>query len=88
VCGAGLRDPIPKLFLPLAPRVMFIAGWHITCEMLSYEISRRTDCRLIELFRRPGETLVGMKQPVLDGRCCRFAVASIYRVAMGFGPRL
>jgi len=81
-----LRDPLPRILLPLATAAMFVCGWQISCEMLRYELHNPDGTvRMIEVFPTPWSTLVGMRQPVLDGTLLRFAVASIYRVAVGFG---
>jgi len=80
------RDPLPGLLLPVATATIFLCAWQVSCELLRYDI-RLSDgsVRTIELFPTPGATLVGMWKPIQDGTLLRFAVASIYRVAVGFG---
>jgi NitT/TauT family transport system permease protein len=81
-----LRDPFPKILLPIATAVAFVAAWHITCETLTYPIKQLDGTtRWIETFPTPWETLLGMREPVLDGTLLRYAVASIFRVSVGFG---
>ena len=81
-----LRDPIPKVFLPLATATMFVATWHVTCELLTYSI-RMPDgtVRLIHTFPTPWDTFLEMRTPIADGTLLRYTVATIYRVAVGFG---
>lgn len=80
-----LRDPLPKILLPLATAAIFVALWQVSCELLEYDI-RMPDgsVRHIEVFPTPGQTVVGMERPVTDGTLLRFSIASIYRVAVGF----
>ena len=80
-----LRDPVPMIALPLATLTIFISGWQISCELMRYELKMADGTvRLIEVFPTPWSTLTGMIQPITDGTLLRFAVASIYRVAVGF----
>jgi NitT/TauT family transport system permease protein len=80
-----LRSPWPQWLLPAATVAIFVAAWHLMCDLKAYEV-RRPDgsVRRIELFPTPWETLVSMGQPVTDGTLLRYAVASLYRVLMGF----
>jgi NitT/TauT family transport system permease protein len=81
-----LRDPLPAVLLPLATGVIFVAAWHFACEQMRYEI-RLPDgsTRLVEPFKAtPWAMLVEMRKPVVDGTLLRYAVASVYRVAVGF----
>lgn len=80
-----LREPIAKVLLPAATATVFVASWHVTCEMMTYPV-RQPDgsLRWIETFPTPWQTLVGMREPATDGTLLRFAVASLYRVAVGF----
>ena len=86
VIARRLTDPLPRILLPLATAAIFIAVWHVACELMTYPV-RQPDgtIRMIETFPTPWETLVGMREPVVDGTLLRFAVASVYRVAIGFG---
>jgi NitT/TauT family transport system permease protein len=80
------RDPLPRVLLPLATAVIFVCAWHISCELMAYDLHLADGTvRHIELFPTPWETLVEMRQPILDGTLARYAVASIYRIAVGFG---
>lgn len=80
-----LQDPLPRVLLPLTTAVIFVAGWHVTCEMLTYPV-RQADgsVRWFQTFPTPWQTLLGNRQPVIDGTLLRFAIASIYRVSVGF----
>jgi NitT/TauT family transport system permease protein len=80
-----LRDPLPAILLPAASAVIFVAAWHVACEQMRYPV-RMADgtLRIVEVFPTPWKTLVEMRQPVTDGTLLRFAIASIYRVAVGF----
>lgn len=81
-----LRDPLPKVLLPLASAVIFVCAWHIACQMMLYEVKDKEGhvIRVIELFPTPWSTWVGMQKPITDGTLLRYAIASIYRVAVGF----
>jgi NitT/TauT family transport system permease protein len=79
------RDPLPGLLLPVATATIFVCAWQVSCELLRYDLKLPDgSVRTIELFPTPGATLVGMWQPIHDGTLLRFAVASVYRVAVGF----
>ena len=81
----SLREPIPRILLPLATTAIFVASWHIACELKTYPIPQSDgSIRWVETFPNPWETVVGMRRPITDGTLLRFAVASIYRVAVGF----
>jgi NitT/TauT family transport system permease protein len=80
-----LREPIPKILLPIATVTIFVAAWHFTCEMLTYSVSTADGTvRWIHVFPTPWETFLEMRTPIADGTLLRYAVASIYRVAVGF----
>jgi hypothetical protein len=80
-----MREPIPKILLPLATVAIFVAAWHFTCE------TRRTrhhggrngavDPRL------PTPRGIWNCTPISDGTLMRFAVASIYRSPSIRSPR-
>lgn len=79
------RDAWARILLPIAVAACFVAVWHIACECMTYPVKQADgSLRWVETFPTPFETLVGMKEPVLDGTLLRFAVASVYRVAVGF----
>jgi len=80
-----LRDPLPAILLPVASAVIFVAAWHFACEQMRYDV-RQADgtIRVVEVFPTPWKTLVEMRQPLADGTMLRYAIASIYRVAVGF----
>lgn len=80
-----LRDPWPKFLLPLSVACAFLALWHISCEIKSYEVVQQDGSRrLVEVFPTPWQAWEGSKKALLDGTLLRYAVASVYRVAVGF----
>lgn len=82
-----LADRNARWLLPLATAAIFVAAWHLSCEWMAYDITnvQTGEVRRIEVFPTPWQMLVGMRVPVEDGTLLRFSVASVYRVAMGFG---
>lgn len=83
--GRRLRDPFPRVLLPLATAVIFVAAWHVACELMTYPVKQADGTvRWIQTFPNPWQTLLEMRAPLADGTLLRFAVASIYRVAVGF----
>jgi NitT/TauT family transport system permease protein len=87
ICIASLlRGWLPRLLLPLCVAVIFVCLWQLSCEFKSYE-SKRPDgsVRLIEVFPKPWAALLESRQPLMDGALLKYAVASLYRVACGFG---
>jgi NitT/TauT family transport system permease protein len=83
--GRRLRDPLPRVLLPLAVAALFVACWHVTCELMTYPFKQPDGTiRWVETFPTPWETVQGMREPMTDGTMLRFAVASVYRVAVGF----
>lgn len=87
VVARRLPSRASGLLLPLATGAIFVAAWQIACERMAYDIVNAVtgETRRIEVFPSPGQMLVGMQAPVLDGTLLRFAIASVYRVAVGFG---
>lgn len=83
--AARLRDPAPKILLPLATAVLFTCAWQIAADAAAYPIVRDgVVVRVVEVFPTPWSTVVGMRQPIVDGTLVRYTVASVYRVAVGF----
>jgi NitT/TauT family transport system permease protein len=81
-----LADPLPRLLLPAATATLFVCGWQVSCELMRYELKvPGGGVRVIEVFPAPWQTVVEMRKPFSDGTMLRFAIASIYRVAVGFG---
>lgn len=79
------RDPLPKLLLPLATTILFVCAWQVFAVLERLEVKLPDgSIRVVEIFPTPWSTLVGMQRPILDGTLLRYAVASIYRVAVGF----
>ena len=80
-----LRGTGARIVLPLAAATVFVAAWHVTCELMTYPVKLPDGTlRWIETFPKPWATFVGMREPIADGTLLRFAVASMYRVAVGF----
>ncbi len=85
VVARKLRDPLPKFLLPLATAILFLCFWQFAAEQAQYEVKQPDGTkRLVEIFPTPWSTLVGMQKPIMDGTLLRYAIASIYRVAIGF----
>jgi NitT/TauT family transport system permease protein len=82
-----LGDRPARWLLPLATAAIFVSTWHLSCEWMAYDITNAQtgEVRHIEVFPTPWQVLVGMRRPIEDGTLLRFSVASVYRVAMGFG---
>jgi NitT/TauT family transport system permease protein len=85
-----LRDPAPAILLPLAAAILFLCLWHVKAVSDRIEVrdAQGAFVRLVEFLPTPGNTLEGMKQPIQDGTLLRYAVASVYRVVVGFGIAL
>ena len=81
-----LRDPLPKVLLPLATAVIFVCFWQVAAEAVRYELRDKAGnvVRIVEVFPTPWSTVQGMIVPIRDGTLVRFTVASVYRVAVGF----
>jgi NitT/TauT family transport system permease protein len=79
-----LKGRAPRLILPLAAAVIFVCAWQLTCEIKSYELKSGGSTRLIEIFPKPWAVLVESRLPLTDGTYLKFAVASLYRIAVGF----
>lgn len=82
-----LSDRAARWLLPSASAAIFVALWHLSCEWMAYDIvnAQTGEVRHIEVFPTPWQMLVGMQKPIVDGTILRFSVASVYRVAVGFG---
>lgn len=85
VFARKLRDPWPKYVLPLAAAALFVAYWHFAVELKSYD-ARQLDgsLRRVDVFATPAQAWPGLVEPLRDGTLVRFAIASVYRVAVGF----
>ena len=83
----NLRRPARIVLLPLATATLLVCAWQIACVAMRYEITNPFDgsTRVVEVFPTPWATLVGMEKPLLDGTLLRYSIASVYRVAVGFG---
>lgn len=81
-----LRDPAPKYLLPFATFVLFVCAWQVAADLALYELRDKDGAfvRMVEVFPAPWSTVVGMREPVMDGTLVRYSIASVYRVAAGF----
>lgn len=81
------KEPVQKLVLPLAAATIGIALWQLGCEAKQYPLkdSKGNVIRLIEVFPTPWQTLQELGRMATDGTLLRYTVASLYRVAVGFG---
>jgi len=81
-----LGESLQKVVLPLSAAVIGVSLWQLACEFKSYEL-RAPDgsVRLIEVFPTPWQTLVELARMLQDGTLLRYTIASLYRVAVGFG---
>lgn len=80
-----LRDPWPKWVLPIATAVIFVCAWQVACELKSYDVVQDGTLRRVWVWPTPGQVARGMVQPLTDGTVLRFSIASLWRVAAGFG---
>ena len=81
-----LRDSWARVLLPLSVAVIFVCCWQIACELVRYPITQADgSVRIVEIFPTPWATLLEMRQPIGDGTLFRYAVSSVFRVAVGFG---
>lgn len=81
-----MRDPWPKWLLPLAVGVVFVCLWQIGAESKSYWVHQDDgSARLVWSSPTPGQTALDMLQPLSDGTILRHSVASLLRIAAGFG---
>ncbi len=78
--GSAGRDPVPhgvanRLLVPLIPFVLLLALWELARRMGSFDPS---------VFPGPMETAEGVWALARDGTLVRHAVASLFRVTLGF----
>jgi NitT/TauT family transport system permease protein len=84
--AGSFRGWTPRILLPLAVAVIFVCAWQFSCELTSYMNKQRDgSLRLIEIFPKPGTILPEMRAPIFDGELLRYTVASLFRIACGFG---
>lgn len=77
---------VTRVTLPLVTAALFVAAWRVTCHLMEYDL-RFPDgsMKRIPVFPTPWETLLAMEQMFRDGTIVRYTIASLYRVAVGFG---
>jgi len=84
--ASRLRDPWPKWLLPFASAVLFSCAWQLACEWKSYEVAQADgSLRRVWVWPTPGQVATGMADLLSDGTVLRYSIASLYRVAAGFG---
>lgn len=86
VAGRRLPLAVARVVLPLAVIALFVAAWRLMCHWTEYDL-RFPDgsVKRIPIFPTPYETVVAMAGMFRDGTILRYTVASVYRVAVGFG---
>jgi len=83
--GRRLRDPWPKVLLPLSTAVMFVCLWQLMSDWKNYDVTMPDgSSRHVVILPTPWETVLSMREPVMDGTLLNYVVASVYRVAVGF----
>lgn len=84
--SGGRSRAVNRWILPLATAAAFVAAWRLACHWVEYDL-RFPDgtVKHIPVFPTPGETLAALLQMLRDGTLVRYVVASLYRVAAGFG---
>ena len=81
-----LRDPLPKILLPLSTAVLFVCLWQLMSDWKNYDVTMPGgERRHVTILPTPWDTLLAMRQPVMDGTLLKYVIASVYRVAIGFG---
>lgn len=86
VLSRRLQDAWARVLLPIASTVIFVACWQVICEALRYSIANADgSIRVIERFPTPLDVFLGTKDLFLDGVILKYTIASLYRVACGFG---
>jgi len=77
---------VTRITLPIATFVVFVAAWRVSCHLMEYDL-RFPDgtIKRIPVFPTPWETFEAMEQMFADGTIVKYTVASVYRVAVGFG---
>ncbi|MCC6409707.1 MAG: ABC transporter permease [Planctomycetes bacterium] len=81
------KERVQRVVLPLATAAIFLAAWQFGCDLKKYELrdSATGTVRLLEVFPTPWQTCVELGRMSGDGTLLRYTVASLYRVAIGFG---
>lgn len=81
-----LPDPWPRLFLPLSTGVLFVCFWQFMSEWKNYDVTMPDgSSRHVVILPTPWDTVLSMRQPVTDGKLLKYIVATLNRVAIGFG---
>jgi NitT/TauT family transport system permease protein len=80
-----LRDPWPKFLLPLSTGVLFVCLWQFGSLWKNYDVTMPDgSSRHVVILPTPWDTVLAMRQPVMDGTLTKYVVATLNRVAIGF----
>ncbi|MCK6445478.1 MAG: ABC transporter permease [Planctomycetes bacterium] len=82
-----LKERAQQIVLPLATFAVFVSFWQFGCDLKKYELRDPATgtVKLLEVFPTPGQTALELGRMLQDGTLLRYTVASLYRVAIGFG---
>jgi len=81
-----LPEGVARWVLPTATGLVAVSLWQLWCDWKSYDlVGGDGKVRHIQVFPGPLDTLAGMAQLASDGQMLRHSVASLWRVAAGFG---
>lgn len=86
VASRGLRQRAQAVVLPIFTGVLLLAVWHLLAQASWYEIAMPGQpVRTVESFPTPEQVLPAFAELASDGRIFRYIIASLFRVATGFG---
>ena len=81
-----MPEGVARWVLPTATGLVAVSLWQLWCDWKSYDLTGSDGkVRHIQVFPGPLDTLAGMAKLASDGQMLRHSVASLYRVAAGFG---
>ncbi len=81
-----LRDPWARVLLPLSTGVLFVCLWQFMSDWKNYDVTMPDgSSRHVVILPTPWDTVLSMRQPVMDGKLLQYIVATLNRVAIGFG---
>lgn len=77
---------IARIVLPLATAALFLAAWRVLSYLVEYELwNQDGSVRRIRVLPTPYDAFIGTERMFRDGVIFKYTVASLYRVAVGFG---
>jgi NitT/TauT family transport system permease protein len=86
VASRRLPASAQRVILPVATAALLLVAWHVYAIVTRYELKMPNEApRMIEVFPTPARTLPAFFELASDGRLLRYAIASLYRVVIGFG---